>query len=281
VAARANWKGVLKIAEVAVPVALYTAASASERIALHTVNRATGHRVRRIFVDSETGHPVDNEDLVKGYEVGGGDYVTLEPEEVAAAVPESDKTLTTSAFIACSEVDDIYFDKPYFLAPADKTAEESYVLIREAMRKAKVVAIANAVLFRRVRTLMIRADGKGLIATTLNFDYEARSAEETFSGIPDLKIKGEMLELAEHIIKTKSGKFDIAKFEDRYEAALSELVKAKLEGKPLPKPKKIKETARSDLLTALRQSANVGAKPSRSRAPAPSAARAKPRRKAS
>ena len=116
-APRANWKGFLKIAEVTCPVALYTAASTSERIAFHTINRATGHRVRRQFVDSDTGKPVEKEDQVKGYEVGYGDYVVLEPEEVAAAVPESDKTLSVEAFIAADDIDDVYFDKPYYLSP--------------------------------------------------------------------------------------------------------------------------------------------------------------------
>lgn len=171
-APRANWKGYLKIGEVTCPVALYTAASTSERIALHTINRSTGHRVHRQFVDAETSEPVDKDDQVKGYEVAKGKYVVLEPDEVAAAVPESDKILNISAFIGCIDIDDVFFDKPYYLAPSDKTAEESFALFREGMRKSKVAAIARTVLFRRVRTVLIRAHGKGLIATTLNFDYE-------------------------------------------------------------------------------------------------------------
>jgi DNA end-binding protein Ku len=254
---RANWKGFLKIAEVTCPVALYTAASTSERIAFHTINRATGHRVHRQFVDSETGKPVEKGDQVKGYEVGDGDYVVLEPEEVAAAVPESDKTLSVSAFIACTGVDDVYFERPYYLGPSGKHAEEAFALIREGMREKKVAAIARTVLFRRVRTLLIRACGNGLIATTLNFDYEARSAKEAFESVPKIKTKGEMLELAEHIINTKKGKFDPAEFEDRYEAALAELVKAKLEGKTIEKPKEPKREKVINLLEALRESAGI------------------------
>src|SRR5690606_25118209 len=123
-----------KIAEVSCPVALYTAASTSERIAFHTINRATGNRVSRQFVDSDTGKPVEHDDQVKGYEVSQGDYLVLTPEEVAAAVPESDKTLSVSAFIGDGDIDDVYFDKPYYLAPTDKAAEEAFVLIREGMR---------------------------------------------------------------------------------------------------------------------------------------------------
>jgi DNA end-binding protein Ku len=141
-AARTIWKGILKIAEVSCPVALYTAASTSDRIALHTLNRTTGNRVRRLFVDSDTGDPVAPDDQVKGYEVSQGDYIMLDPNEVDAAVPTSDKTLAVSAFIGCDVIDAVYFDKPYYLAPADKTAHEVFVLIREGMRRTKVAAIA-------------------------------------------------------------------------------------------------------------------------------------------
>ncbi|AZO63625.1 MAG: Ku protein [Mesorhizobium sp.] len=276
-APRANWKGFLKIGELSCPVALYTAASTSERIAFHTVNRATGHRVHRAFVDSDSGKSVEKDDQVKGYEISAGDYVVLEPDEVAAAVPESDKTLSVSAFIGCSDVDDVYFDKPYYLAPPDKHAEEAFGLIREGMRRKKVAAIAQTVLFRRVRTLLIRAYDEGLVATTLNFDYEVRSAEEAFDNVPDMKITGEMLELAEHIIKTKKGKFDPTKFDDRYEAALAELVKAKLEGKKIAVPKQPKREKVVDLMDALRQSAGGGGKPPSTRKPA---AKSKPARHA-
>jgi DNA end-binding protein Ku len=258
-APRANWKGFLKIAEVTCPVALFTAASTSERVAFHTINRATGHRVSRQFIDGDTGKPVERDDQVKGYEVGQGDYVILSPDEVAAAVPDSDKTLSVTSFIKCAEIDDVYFDKPYYLAPTSKAADDAYVLIREGMRKSKVAAIAQTVLFRRVRTVLIRAHGSGLIATTLNFDYEVRSADDAFKEVPEFKIEGEMLDLAKHIISTKMGKFDPAGFNDRYDAALADLVKAKLEGKKIkPRPEPKRETT-SDLMTALRQSAGVRA----------------------
>ena len=259
-APRANWKGFLKVAEVSCLVALYTAASTSDRIAFHTINRATGNRVRRQFVDSETGKPVDRDEQVKGYEIGSGEHIMLDPDEIASAVPESDKTLAVSAFIGCGDIDSVYFDKPYYLAPADRHAEEAYALIREGMRARNVAALAQTVLFRRVRTVLIRAHGSGLIATTLNFDYEVRSAKDAFDDVPDIRIKGEMLELAEHIIKTKRGKFDPAKFDDRYEEALAELVKAKLEGKKIEAPKQPKRDKVIDLMAALRESAGVGGK---------------------
>jgi len=252
---RANWKGFLKIGELSCPVALYTAASQSERIAFHTLNRATGHRAHRQFVDGETGKPVERDDQVKGYEVAQGEYVVFEPDEIAAAVPESDKTLKVEQFIACHDIDDVYFDRPYYLAPADPVAMHAFNLIRDGMRRKQVAALARTVLFRRVRTLLVRAHDDGMIATTLNFDYEVRSADEAFDGLPKRKIPREMLDLAKHVIETKRGAFDPGTFDDRYEAALADLVKAKLEGKPLPKPKAPKPTKVVDLMEALRQSA--------------------------
>jgi DNA end-binding protein Ku len=251
---RANWKGFIKFGEVSCPVALYTAASSSERISFNVLNRKTGNRVRREFLDSETGDVVERDDQVKGYEIDDGRYVVLEPEEVAAAVPDSDKTLTIEAFIPCAQIDNVYFDKPYYLAP-DKTGEDAFALLREGMEKEDVVAIARTVLFRRLRTVLIRPHKNGLIASTLNFDYEVRSPEESFEDLPDLKIKGEMLELAEHIIGTKSGTFDASKFDDRYEEAVTELVKAKIEGRSLPKRKAAAASKPVDLLKALRESA--------------------------
>ena len=280
-APRANWKGYLKFGEVICPVALYTAASTAERIAFHTLNRATGNRVHREFVDSDTGKVVEREDQVKGYEIGDHDYIVLEPEEIAAAVPESNKTLDVQAFLSYADVDDLYFDKPYYLAPADRNGEEAYVLIREGMRRKKVVAIASTVLFRRMRTLLIRAHDNGLIATTLNFDYAVRSAEDAFADIPDMKIKGEMLELAKHILNTKKGEFDVSTFDDRYEAALVELVKAKIEGREISIPKPPKETKVTDLMEALRQSAGMGDRKAKAAPQRKAKQAAEPRKKAS
>ncbi|MGU3493974.1 Ku protein [Xanthobacteraceae bacterium A53D] len=271
--ARANWKGFIKFGEVACSVGLYTAVSTSERIAFNTLNRATGNRVKREFVDSETGDPVERDDQVKGYEIENGDYVVLEPEEIAAAIPESNKTLTIETFIPCSEIEDVYFDKPYYLAP-DKLGADAFVLLRDGMKKAKVAALARTVLFRRLRTVLIRPHGDGLIGTTLNFDYEVRSAEEAFEELPEVKVEGEMLELAQHIIATKTGEFDPRTMDDRYDAALAALVKAKIEGKPLPKRKRQAPAKTDDLLAALRESAGM-------KAEAKSAAKTKPKRKPS
>ncbi|MBY3104522.1 Ku protein [Rhizobium laguerreae] len=253
---RAQWKGFLKFGEVSCGVALFTAASTSERITFNTINKATGNRVNRIFIDSETEDPVPKEAQTKGFEIENGQYIIIDPEEVSAAIPESNKTLEIEAFIPCSDVDDVYFDKPYYLTP-DKMGGDAFAALRDAMKKSMVAAIARTVLFRRMRTVLIRPHGKGLIASTLNYDYEVRSSEKAFEDMPKLKIEGEMLDLAKHIISTKKGEFDPATFDDRYEAALADLVKAKLEGKSLPKPKKVQVSKPNDLLAALRESAGL------------------------
>lgn len=253
---RAQWKGFLKFGEVSCGVALYTAASTSDRITFNTINKATGNRVNRIFIDSETEDAVPKEQQTKGFEIENGQYIVIDPEEVAATIPESNKTLEVEAFIPCSDVDDVYFDKPYYLTP-DKMGGDAFIALRDGMRKSKVAAIARAVLFRRMRTVLIRPHGKGLIATTLNYDYEVRSSKKAFEEMPKLKIEGEMLDLAKHIIGTKKGDFDPATFEDRYEAALADLVKAKMEGRSLPKPKKVEVSKPNDLLAALRESAGL------------------------
>jgi DNA end-binding protein Ku len=252
---RSIWKGHLKVAQVICPVALYAAASTSDRVTFHTINRATGNRVQRDFIDSETGKPVARDDQAKGYEVAPDTFVVLEPDELAAAVPDSDKTLNVRSFIACGAVDGVYFDKPYFLAPQDADSAEAFVLLRDGMRSAEVAALAQTVLFRRLRTLLIRPHGTGLIGTTLHFDYEVRAATEVFADMKKIKITGEMLDLAKHIIVTKTGKFDPETFDDRYDAALADLVKAKMAGRkitPRAAPKVAKST---DLLAALRESA--------------------------
>ena len=254
---RAQWKGFIKFGEVSCGVGLYTAASTSERISFHTINKKTGNRVNRIFIDSDTGKEVEREDQTKGFEIENGQYLMIDPEEVASTVPDSDKTLAVEAFIPCSDVDDVYFDKPYYLVPTDRVSSDAFTALRDAMEKSQVAAVARTVLFRRMRTVLIRTHGNGLIATTMQYDYEVRSPEKAFEDVPKLRIKGEMLDLAKHIIATKKGSFDPAAFDDRYEAAVAELVKAKIEGKAMPKRKEVKLSKPDDLLAALRKSAKM------------------------
>jgi len=282
VAPRANWKGFVKISELTIPVALYSAATTSERVSFHTINRKTGNRVRRQFVDEETEQPVEKENQVKGYEISQGQYVIIEPKEMQEAIPESDKTISIQTFLPYSDVDTAYFDKPYFLAPSGNVANEGFGLISEGMRRKNVAAVGRAVLFRRLRTLLLRTEGPLLVAHTLHFDYEVRPASEIFDDIPELKIEGEMLDLAKHIIKTKAGKFNPREFDDRYEEALAELVKAKIAGREFKAPKPPKETKVIDLMDALRKSAQAAGEPApKAKAGKKKKTEAAPRRKAS
>jgi DNA end-binding protein Ku len=266
VAPRATWKGYIQISELTVPVALYAAASTAERVSFHILNRKTGNRVHREYIDEKSEKPVERDQQVKGYETGNHRYVILEPEEIASVVPESDKALRIEAFVAMDDVDTVYFDRPYFIAPSDKAGQESFAVVREGMKNKKVAAIARAVLFKRVRTVMLRAHDDGIIANTLNFDYEVRAAADVFDDLPDVSIEGEMLDLARHIIGTMQGEFDPADFDDRYDQALAELVKAKQEGREIKAPPPPQETKVVSLLDALRESAKAGGKPKKAAA---------------
>ncbi|MEW6121908.1 MAG: Ku protein [Pseudomonadota bacterium] len=277
---RASWKGFLTVGALSCRVALYAAASTSERIALHMVNRKTGHRLRRQYVDEETGTVVESDDQVKGYEVSKGEYVTLEGDEVADLVPESTRTIAVNTFLACTDIDTTYLDRPYFLAAVDAPSAEVLGLLAAGLADRKAAALGEAVLFRRVRRLLIRPglEGNALLASTLNFDYEVRAADEVFRNLPTAQIPDEMLDLATHIIRSKSGTFDPAALDDRYETALAELVRAKMEGKPLPKPAPRRTEKVVNLLDALRASADASGKGASSKA-AGAKSRAKPRKR--
>jgi DNA end-binding protein Ku len=252
---RAVWKGSLSANGIDVPVALHTAVSPQSKLHFHILNRKTEHRVNRAYIDSETGDKVENADLMRGFDTGAGDLLVLSPEDIAAAAPEADKKLSVAAFIPCDEIDRLYFDRPYYLTPASDAAAPLYAEFRDALKKKHAAAVAHAALFRRLRAVLVQAHGNGLIATLLNYDHEVRSPDAAFEEIPTLKIKGEMLDLAQDIIKRMTGEFDPAKFSDRYEDALAELIKAKAEGRKIPAPKKRKAASKIDLIEALRRSA--------------------------
>ncbi|MCO6187525.1 Ku protein [Rhizobium sp. L1K21] len=256
-ARRAVWKGSLSFGKLSFSVGLYSALSSEEKISFHIVNRKTGNRVERQFVDSETGKPVDRDEQIRGHETEDGDYVTVEPDALKALAPEGDKVISVRSFITCDDIDKLYFDKPYYLAPTDEEAEDAFRLFAQALEKESSAAFAEAVLFRRNRALLIRPHDDTLIATTLNYDYEVRSAKRVFASLKAEDYDDEMLDLAGHIIDTRMGTFDPADYEDRYNSALAAVIRAKLEGKPL-KPAKFKEADNvTDLREALRQSAKA------------------------
>jgi DNA end-binding protein Ku len=261
-ATRASWKGHLKVGDLVCGVGLYTAVSVSDRISFNIVNRKTGHRVERQFVDSETGKPVERDDQVKGYRLDSGDYLLIEGEELAEFIPESDKLISVQGFVPDDEINKLYFDRPYYLAPVSDDDGEALALIARAMREQKVAAIGEAVLFRKRRTVLIRPQDDCIVATTLNYDYEVRNAETVFKDIPEIQFDKEMIELAGHIIGTKKGTFNPKDYDDRYEAALAALVQAKVEGRAPPKHKAEPKGKVIDLMEALRESARIGGKTS-------------------
>lgn len=253
-APRANWKGYLKLSLVSCAVALFPASSTSGRVRFNIINRQTGHRVHNQVVDAETGEPVEDEDRVKGYKVEGNRYVLMEEEELDRVALESTHTIDIEAFVPREEVDELYLDEPYYIVPNDKVATEAFAVIREAMRKQDLVGLARVVLYRRERLLMLHPRGKGLMATTLRYHDEVRDADKYFEDVPDVKISSDMLDLAVHILTSKKQHFDPSKFEDRYEKALTALIKAKRAGKDLPEPPEPPPSNVVNLMDALRKS---------------------------
>jgi len=255
VAPRPNWKGFLKLSLVSCAVALYSATSTSQRIRFNIINRKTGNRIRNDVVDAETGQPVEPEDRVKGYEVEKGEYVLVEEDELDNMALESTHTIDIEEFVPVAEVDRFYLDESYYIVPQDDVAEEAFAVIREAMRKEDLAGLARAVIYRREHLLLLRPRGKGLLATALRYKTEVRDEHEYFDDILNVKVPADMLKLATHILDTKRGHFDPAKFEDRYETALNELIKAKRAGKAPPILAEPRPSNVINLMDALRRSA--------------------------
>jgi DNA end-binding protein Ku len=254
-APRPLWKGYLKLSLVSCPVALYPAVASSEKVALHILDRRTGNRVRRQLIDAETGDVVEPDDQVRGYEVARGEHVMLEDEELDAIALESTHTIEIDQFVPRNQIDEIYLDTPYYLIPDDAVGTEAFAVIRDAMKGQDVAGLAHVVLYRRERVLMLEPRGKGMLATTLHYAYEVRDDHGYFDEIPKIAVGSEMIDLAKHIIKTKAGKFDPARFKDRYENALVELIKAKQAGKaPKGPPEPLKPGNVINLMDALRRS---------------------------
>jgi DNA end-binding protein Ku len=252
-AVRVYWKGYLKLSLVSCAVALVPATTTRDRTRFHTLNRETGNRLRQRMVDEETGEEVEREDRVKGYEVGRGSYVQVEDKELEKVALESTHTIDIESFVPRSEIDQRYLDTPYYLIPNDKVAQEAFAVIREAMRDEQRVALARVVLYRREHIVMLQALDKGMLATTLRYEYEVRDQKSYFEDIPNVKVSGEMLKLATHIIEQKAAHFDPEKFEDRYEDAVKALLKRKGAGEP-PKKEEPAPSNVINIMDALRKS---------------------------
>jgi DNA end-binding protein Ku len=254
-APRAYWKGYLKLSLVSCPIALYPATSSSERVSFNRINKKTGNRLKQQNVDSETGAPVEKEDVGRGYEVGKGQYIQVEDDELEKVRIESSHTIDIDSFVPRSEIDDRYLDSPYYISPTDQVGQEAFAVIRDVIRDKKMVALGRIVLTRREHVIMLEAFDKGLLGTTLRYAYEVRDQAAYFEDVPDLKLPGEMRELAAHIVDSKATHFEPTKFQDHYETALVELLRAKQAGRAPPAPKEEAAPQRViNLMDALRAS---------------------------
>lgn len=229
-APRAYWKGHIRLALVSFPVRLYAATTSTERISLNRIHRETGERVRQQNVVPGEG-PVDRDDIVMGYEYDRDRYVPVEDEELDALQVESKHTIDLSRFVELSDIDPIYFDKPYFMAPDGDIATEAFVTIRNALRKAKKVALGTIVLSKRERIVAIQPCGKGLLLETLRWADEVREADAYFEGIENVSVPEDTVEMAESLIAARTGPFEPETFVDTYQKELRALIQAKLKGK--------------------------------------------------
>jgi len=279
-APRPNWKGFLKLSLVSCSVALYPATSTSQRVRFNIINRETGNRIRNEVVDTETGEPVEQENRVKGFQFEKGQYVLVEEDELDNVALESTHTIDIEQFVPVSDVDRIYLDESFYLVPQDDVAQEAFAVIREAMRKENLVGLARVVIYRREHLLLLAPRGKGIMATALRYKNEVRDEKTYFDDIQNIKVTPDMLKLAVHILETKKGKFDPAKFEDRYENAVQELIKAKQAGKKPPTITEPKVSNVINLMDALRRSAKAETRQAAPRRAANNRKRAAPKKKA-
>jgi DNA end-binding protein Ku len=234
-------------------VALYTATNAGGDVHFHLINPKTNNRIRTITTDPDTG-PLDRSDLVKGYEVSKGEYVLLTDEEIRSVKLESTKTIDIERFVPASDIDRIYWDNPYYLAPDGKMAQEAFGVIRAAMEKSGQIALGRIVLATRERILALEPRGKGILAYTIRTNAEVRRPDEIFDSISDAKPDPAMIAIAEKIIEQQEGPFDPSQFVDRYEEALKKLIADKQGGHRIRAVAEPEDTNVVDLMEALRAS---------------------------
>jgi DNA end-binding protein Ku len=259
-APRANWKGFLRLSLVTCPIALFPATSDSEKVSFNQINRKTGHRIKYLKVDSDSGEEVDNEDIMKGYKVDNDSYIEVTKEELENIALESTRTIDINEFVPRLDIDDLYLVRPYYIVPDGKVGHDAYAVIRDTIKSMDKVALATVVLTNREHVIALEARGKGLVGLLLRYPYEVRDASEYFDDIKDVKITKDMLDLAKHIVEQKSGVFEPKKFEDHYEAALIDLINRKRSGERIINTARPRETGNVvSLMDALKRSlANEG-----------------------
>lgn len=278
---RPYWKGTLKLSLVSCPVALFPATTLAEKTHFHQINRKTKHRLRQQMVDEVTGRAVEKENKGRGYEVGKGRYVEIDEEDLDALKIESTKTIDIDSFVPAGQVEDLYRDRPYYLAPQGKVGADAFAVIRDAMKDKDRVALARIVLTSREHVMAIEPYGDVLMGTTLRYPYEVRDAAEVIGKITKPRITKDMVKIAEHILKSKEASFDPSKFKDRYENALRSLVKRKAAGKTIVAKEETAEDRSNviDLMEALRQSVGHNVQKAGRKKPAQPTNRRKPGRK--
>ncbi|MBD59174.1 MAG: Ku protein [Citromicrobium sp.] len=272
-AARAYWQGQIRLALVSIPVEIYSATQSGAKISFRQIHEPSGKRISYEKVVEGVG-PVDRDEIIRGYELSKNNYVLLEDKEIEAVRIESKKTLELVQFVDQSEIDPLYFEKPYYVVPKDDLAEEAFIVLREALRKAKKTALGQLSVRGQEKLVAIKPCGKGLLLETLRYADEVREGQKFFGSIADDKPEEELLDLASTLIEKKSAPFDAGEFEDRYADALKKLIdkKAKAKGN-----KKILEDVEEpsgdgsgnviDLMAALKKSVDSekgGKKPAKS-----------------
>ncbi len=232
-APRVNWKGFLRLSLVTCPVALYPATSDTEKVSFNQINRKTGHRIKYLKVDAETGDEVTSEDIVKGYKVDTDTYIEVTKDELDDIALDSTHTIEIDEFVPKADIDNRYLIRPYYLVPDGKVGHDAYAVIRETIRTMDKVAIGRVVLTNREHIIALEPLENGLMGTLLRYPYEVRSEKEYFDDIQDVKLTRDMLDLAKHIVEKKSGAFEPELFEDHYETALIDLINKKRSGMPI------------------------------------------------
>jgi DNA end-binding protein Ku len=253
-APRAYWKGFLRLSLVTCPIQLFPATTEREKVSFNQINKETGNRIRYRKVDEDTGEEVSSEDIVKGYQVDKGQYVEVSDDELETIALESTRTIDIDEFVPRSEIDDLYLIRPYYITPDGKTGQDAFVVIRNVIKQMDMVAIGRIVLTSREHVIALEQRGKGLMGTLLRYPYEVRDENEYFDDIKDVKLGKDMMDLAQHIVKTKSGHFKPEKFEDHYEGALKELIAKKSKGIKIEAPAERTPSKVINLMDALRRS---------------------------
>ena len=258
-AARAYWQGQIRLALVSIPVEIYSATRSGATIAFHQIHEPSGKRVQYEKVVPGIG-PVDRDEIIKGYEYKKGNYVLLDEDEIEAVKLESKKTLDLSQFVDADSIDPIYFDKPYYVVPADDLAEEAFIVLREALRRSKKIGIGQLAMRGREYVVSLKPCGRGMVLETLRYDDELNKAQSYFRTIGDAKPDEDLLDLATTLIDKKSGEFDASDFHNRYVDALKDLIEQKIKNKgarietPEEDEKPMRGTNVVDLMAALKKS---------------------------